>query len=173
MTTGGTIVDHGVEHKVKGTSWMDHEYGSDMLSAAEVGWNWYSVQLSNNMDLMLYMFRHPDGSFDPESSGTLVMPDGTSKHLKNTDFSVQAQGSWQSHASGAKYPLGWAIKVPGENIDLTVEPLKKNQELDTQQSSAVTYWEGDCKIEGTAGGGPDLNHKTSLKQEPIEELIGD
>ncbi len=51
--------------EVEGFSWMDHEFGSSQLTESQVGWDWFSVQLTNNYELMLYYIRHKDGSIDP------------------------------------------------------------------------------------------------------------
>ena len=33
--------------RVKGTSWFDHEFGSNQLASNQVGWDWFSLHLSN------------------------------------------------------------------------------------------------------------------------------
>jgi predicted secreted hydrolase len=43
--------------EVEGLSWMDHEFGSSQLTESQVGWDWFSVQLANNYELMLYHIR--------------------------------------------------------------------------------------------------------------------
>ena len=67
-----------------GMSWMDHEFGSNQLQDTQVGWDWFSVQLNNGLDLMIYQLRHSDGRVDPNSSGTLVRPDSRDIHLSLT-----------------------------------------------------------------------------------------
>ncbi len=43
---------------------MDHEFFSSGLDKGEVGWDWLSLQLADNTELMLYRLRHNDGSVD-------------------------------------------------------------------------------------------------------------
>ena len=63
-----------------GSSWMDHEFFTNQLSPDEAGWDWLSLQLSDNTELMLYRLRHKDGSIDPFSSGTYVDAQGRAVH---------------------------------------------------------------------------------------------
>jgi len=51
-------------------------------------------------------------------------------------------------------PSKWRIDVPSHRIELTLTPTVKDQELITQESTRVTYWEGSVKIEGTYQGNP-------------------
>jgi predicted secreted hydrolase len=137
---------------VSGTSWMDHEFSSNVLSKDQVGWDWMGLQLSGNQELMLYVLRCRDGSIDPFSSGTLISPDGTSVHLSKETFRMRPTGFWQSKKSGAQYPSGWQVDVFPYPMSLQVTPNLKNQELVTRQSTQVTYWEGSVAVTGDAGG---------------------
>ena len=56
--------------------------------------------------------------------------------------------TWTSPTSGATYPSGWKFIVPGEDLDLRITPLLKNQELQV----SFIYWEGAVKIEGSHSG---------------------
>jgi predicted secreted hydrolase len=148
MTTEGKIFLKGKEVRVRGQSWMDHEFGSAQLREYQVGWDWFSIQLENGTDLMFYQLRHRDGKIDPYSSGTIIFADGSSKHLAAKDFQIDVLDTWKSPKSGAAYPSKWTIKVPAYRISLTLTPTVKDQELVTQESTRVTYWEGSADVEG-------------------------
>ena len=96
MQTDGELIIDGKKETVRGVSWMDHEFGSNQLGEDQVGWDWFSIQLDNNTELMLYLMRRKDGSVDPYSSGTLVNADGTSKHLDLKDYRVEVMDRWKS-----------------------------------------------------------------------------
>jgi predicted secreted hydrolase len=68
------------------------------------------------------------------------------------DFRVQVLGRWKSPASGAEYPMGWKVMVPAEQLELELSPAFENQELITNRSTRVTYWEGTVNVRGTARG---------------------
>ena len=118
MKTEGVLHIADEVFDVEGLSWMDHEFGSTQLREEQVGWDWFSVQLANGSELMLYHIRHRDGSIDPYSSGTLVQPDGSSVHIQRDDIQIQSQSQWKSPQSGAVYPQGWTIQVPKGQADI-------------------------------------------------------
>jgi predicted secreted hydrolase len=148
MQTEGELTIYGKTEKVRGLSWMDHEFGSNQLAEDQVGWDWYSIQLDNKTELMLYLMRRKDGSVDPSSSGTLVREDGTTRHLDLSDYRVGILDRWKSLKSGAAYPIKWRVAIPTEMIELEITPAFPDQELITNRSTRVTYWEGAVRISG-------------------------
>ncbi len=108
---------------VSGTSWFDHEFGSNELSAEQTGWDWFGLHLSDGKDLMLYFLRRSDGAIEPASSGTIVDKRGKSRHLRLGAISLKRLGSWKSPKSGAVYPSRWRIGIPDEGIDLILSPF--------------------------------------------------
>jgi predicted secreted hydrolase len=149
MKTEGVLHTAAGVLEVEGSSWMDHEFGSTLLQEYQIGWDWFSVQLANNSELMLYYIRHKDGGFDPYSSGTLVRPDGSSLHLRREDFHIQAHDTWKSSKSGGVYPQRWTIQIPKAELTLQLEPVLAEQELVTDNSTRVTYWEGSVRVQGS------------------------
>ncbi len=154
MQTAGELTIDGNTEKVRGLTWMDHEFGSNQLRDDQVGWDWFSIQLTNDTEIMLYLMRRKDGSVDPYSSGTLVDAQGKTVHLALRDYRVEALDRWKSPKSGAHYPMKWRVSVPDKAIDLEINPAFPDQELMTQRSTRVTYWEGAVSIRGTVGGEP-------------------
>ncbi|GIX48049.1 MAG: carotenoid 1,2-hydratase [Candidatus Tectimicrobiota bacterium] len=146
-TEGVLRTEEGV-FDVSGLSWMDHEFGSTQLSEEQVGWDWFSVQLDNHHELMLYHIRRRDGSLDAASSGTLVRPDGSAVPLRRDDFRVEAHERWRSPKSGAVYPQRWTLYVPRFDVVLHLEPVLAEQELITDSSTLITYWEGRVRVRG-------------------------
>jgi predicted secreted hydrolase len=154
MQTDGELIVDGKAEKVRGLSWMDHEFGSNQLGEDQVGWDWFSMQLDNNTELMLYLMRRKDGSVDPYSSGTLISANGATKHLNLADYRVEVLDRWKSPTSRANYPMKWKVTIPAENVELEINPEFPQQELITNRSTRVTYWEGAAKIQGTIRGKP-------------------
>ena len=148
MQTDGELTIDSKKEKVRGVSWMDHEFGSNQLREDQVGWDWFSIQLDNQMEVMLYVIRRKDGSPDPYSSGTLVKADGTTKHVALKDFRIEVLDRWKSPKSGANYPIKWKVAIPSEQIELEIQPAFPDQELITNRSTRVTYWEGAAQIRG-------------------------
>ena len=136
---------------VRGTSWFDHEFGSNQLALEQEGWDWFSLHLSDGSDVMLYLLRKQGGLTEPVSSGTFVNPDGSTQHLSLSDFSLVVLDHWESPRSAARYPGKWRILIPSRGVDLLVTPLIANQELITTASTGVVYWEGAVTGDGYSG----------------------
>ncbi|MFP3941334.1 MAG: lipocalin-like domain-containing protein [Thermoanaerobaculia bacterium] len=153
LATEGTVRIGGREHGVRGLSWMDREWSTSALGPDQVGWDWFSLQLGDGRDLMLYRLRRRDGTVDPASSGTLVERNGEVRHLDAEDARVEVLDRWESPRSGALYPAGWRIRVSGAGLGLTVAPVLADQELDLA-ALGFRYWEGAVDVEGTSGGRP-------------------
>jgi predicted secreted hydrolase len=139
---------------VRGRSWLDREFSSAQMAPEQQGWDWFALQLADGWDLMLYLMRRQDGTMDPASSGTLIDPQGAARHLRREDFAIKGIGSWKSPHSGAEYPSGWQVSLPGLGYHLTLTPTLKDQEVRAQAAGRVTYWEGQVRVEGTKGEQP-------------------
>jgi predicted secreted hydrolase len=137
---------------VKGRSWFDQEFGSNQLTAEQIGWDWFSLYLSDGRELMIYFLRLKNGSVEPASSGTLIEPDGKTRYLPLREIELSVLNKWKSPRSGGNYPARWRIRVPSARIDLTVESYVADQELNTEGSTGVVYWEGAV---GGQGSSPD------------------
>jgi len=154
LKTEGTIRLHDRELAVSGLSWMDHEFSTAALQPGIVGWDWFSLQLDNGTELMLYRLRQEDGQPNPASSGTLVNADGTIRHLSADDGKLTVLEYWQSPRSGGRYPAAWQVTVPSAELSLSIVPNLADQEMRTPGSTAVTYWEGSVSITGEMAGRP-------------------
>ncbi|MGA2594549.1 MAG: lipocalin-like domain-containing protein [Bryobacteraceae bacterium] len=139
---------------VTGTAWMDHEWFTHPLGANQVGWDWFSVQLDNGTDLMLFELRRRDGTLDPYSSGTFVDRQGRARHLSASDFSLKPLETWTSPKTGARYPIRWRIDAPSVGISLDSTAALPNQELPAE-GTGPGYWEGAViyRPAGGSGGG--------------------
>jgi len=151
MPTRGTVTVDGIGAAVSGESWMDHEFGTSMLEPSQQGWDWFSIQLDDGSELMLYRLRRADGTVDPRSSGTLAKADGSRMHLSAADFTLTpGTRVFASRASGARYPVAWSVRVASAGIDFDVTTPLDDQELRTGASSGVSYWEGAIDVRGRA-----------------------
>jgi predicted secreted hydrolase len=147
LWTFGTVVDHGIPVEVIGDSWMDHQWYNPLGLG---GWTWFSVQLSNSTQYMLYFIRNDQNQL-AQVVATEVK-DGRTIHLSPSAVSETPIGSWTSPVTGITYPFGWKITVPGGFLNIT--PLQQNQELVVAASLAGAYWEGDSTASGVIDGLP-------------------
>ena len=149
LGTAGTVRIGNESYRVSGLSWLDREWSTSALSAEQVGWDWFALQLSDGSELMVDNLRLKDGSRDPASAGTRVEPNGMSAHIEPNDIAITVLDTWESPAGGT-YPSRWRVAIPAMDLDLTVTPVMADQELFT----TVRYWEGAVDVEGQSGGQP-------------------
>jgi predicted secreted hydrolase len=152
MLASGVMIDHGTTLQVKGLAWMDHQWGN-FLTLAGGGWDWFSIQLNDTTEIMLYLIRDASdrviatyAGFIPAQGGEQLLP---AKALK-----ITVLGSWLSPTTGARYPAGWRITLADSQraIALTLLPELADQELVTYQSTGNAYWEGAVSVRGESNG---------------------
>ncbi len=152
LETSGTLTAEGKAFPVQGTSWMDHEFSTAPLAKGILGWDWFSIQLSNNVELMIYLLRQEQGGTHLASSGTLISRSGRSRHLTKDDFTVEVLDRWKSRRTGALYPSRWRIRVGPQDIELEVTSNLEDQELRTPRTTRIVYWEGSVSVAGSVAG---------------------
>ena len=147
LRTQGQMRIGGETFAVEGSSWFDHEWSSQAMAEGLVGWDWFSLQLDDETELMLYLLRYQDGRLEPASSGSLVGPEGQKRNLQLSDFQVETLAQYRSQ-SGSTYPSLWRITVPSEKIDIQVKPVMAEQVM----TGRVPYWEGAVDVMGSKAG---------------------
>jgi predicted secreted hydrolase len=70
--------------------------------------------------------------------------------------------TWKSKATGAQYPIGWRITLPGQRAEFTIRAALDDQEL---KLGPITYWEGAIDATGT-------RHGKAIKGRGYLELTG-
>jgi predicted secreted hydrolase len=88
------------------------------------------------------------------SSGTFISRDGKGHPLSVGDFTLEPVTFWVSPVSKARYPQQWRLTIPSRDLTLELIPRMAQQELRTDRSTRVTYWEGAIECRGTSGGKP-------------------
>ena len=152
LQTNGAVQLNGKSYRVSGVAWMDHEFFTHQLERNQIGWDWFSLQLNDDSELMLYRIRK-DGSVDPFSAGTYIDPKGHSVHLRADDFALLPESqAWKSAATGAVYPVQWHVVVSKLGIELEVTTRLKAQELTGNSQLVPNYWEGAIDVKGQRGG---------------------
>ena len=136
---------------VTGEAWHDHQWGNFIVPAVG-GWDWISLQLDGDRELMLTLLRAPDGS-SAGAFGSFVDAKGRTVDVPGEAISLMPLGSWTSPRTGATYPSGWLATVaesPGlPATSLTILPVLLDQELAFER---IPYWEGAVDVTGAVGG---------------------
>ena len=159
LLTDGEVTVGGIRNRVTGTSWMDHEFFTNQLSEDQAGWDWFSIQLENGADLMLYRLRRKDGSIEPLSHGTYIDNKGFSRELSLSEFRM-TPGRRRYNS----YPIEWTIEVPTLDIALEATTPMEDQELVTTNKISPSYWEGAIRLKGKPSNGVGYLEMTGYRE---------
>ncbi|MCP5474797.1 MAG: lipocalin-like domain-containing protein [Lysobacterales bacterium] len=134
---------------VSGQAWYDHEWTSGVLAADQVGWDWFSLRLSDGSALMLFNIRDRQDQVVARH-GSLIAADGGVQALLAEDIDIEPSGYWRSDKTGVSWPVRWRLHSPSLGLTLEITPLREDQELDT----TTRYWEGAIDAQGLRAGQP-------------------
>lgn len=134
----GVVRSGGQEFSVQGSAWLDREWSTSALEGDVVGWDWFSLHLTDGSSLMFYRLRQGDGGASEFSGGTHVASDGQRTRLSVSEVELTPLRDWRSPATGVRYPVSWRVRVPKLDLTLEIEPYLDQQEL----VLTVRYWEG-------------------------------
>ena len=141
LATEGTIEIDGTRHEVSGNSWLDREWSTSTLNEEQGGWDWFSIQLNDNTEIVYFQLRYKDGSVYPYNEGLIVNGDSSTVKLGTGDIVLTVLDTWKS-STGVTYPLKWQAEVVPMGKTFIVEAAFNQQELDL----STRYWEGAVNI---------------------------
>ena len=144
MQTEGLLKKEGESLAVSGLSWMDHEWSTSALDSGQTGWDWFSIQLSNGYELMYYQIRNVDPDLAPQTTGSLVTPNGQKRDLDQGEVRLEVLEYWASPHTGARYPVQWTLAIPSEELEMDVTTVFDDQEM----TVSVQYYEGALPVSG-------------------------
>ncbi|MGS2742542.1 lipocalin-like domain-containing protein [Halomonas sp. LS-001] len=136
----GQVTLAGETRNVSGQGWLDREWSSQLLSAEQSGWDWFSLHLNDGRKLMAYQLRGGG-----EQGG-----DYTFAHLIQADGSTQLKGAGKvtltpqatDTVAGREVPTRWTMHLPEGNLHLEIQA----RHPDRWMSTSVPYWEGDVVV---------------------------
>jgi predicted secreted hydrolase len=149
LAASGTISFEGKKKEVEGIAWFDHEYGY-MDGVTRRGWDWYSIQLDDNTEYMIYAISRPDHTKEASSRACKIDQAGAELCIPFSDVRVDPLGFWQSPATKAQYPSGWHMVIGQFGLDVDILPTAADQEFRFMNRA---YWEGSCKVIGKPANG--------------------
>lgn len=153
----GKIELEGRGIDVTGIGWMDHQW---MESLSDRGWDWFSVQLENDTDLIFWQIVNRDESIDSFDL-TVLFPDNSAYHTQN--LTLERLESWTSPESGTEYGTLWRVREDTHDLDLEIRARYPEQEIrvfeyleginfDYLEGIDFDFWEGGTTVSGTMDG---------------------
>ncbi len=153
LAVQGTLSLRGQTLPVQGQAWLDHEWSESWMHPEAVGWDWIGMNLNDGRTLTAFRLRRRDGS-TLWSGGSLRAPGQPARIFTYPEVRFTPGRTWQSPASGARYPVAWTVDTPAGRFE--VRARLDAQELDSRGSTGSIYWEGLSELrdaQGTVVGG--------------------
>jgi predicted secreted hydrolase len=164
--------------RVVGQAWLDHQWGGGVGSGTDAGlgnglgdgsasirprWDWFSLQLDDGRDLMIYQIHTAKGGI---ADAFISVNDGITT-TEYRDFTLRPM-RFATMPSGNRYPVAWSLRL-GDTL-LLIEPLADHQELNTPTTSGLYYYEGAMKVSGTSIGlgYMELTGYAPMKPSPLQ-----
>lgn len=141
----GSITLDGKEIAVTGNAWLDREWSSQLLSAEQTGWDWFSFHLADGGKIMLFRLRSES---DKEGfySGNYIKADGTTQQLARGGIKITPRQ--QTRIDGRKVPTGWRVEIEELALDIQTKAINRNAMMET----LFSYWEGPISFTGSHEG---------------------
>ncbi|MES2719097.1 MAG: carotenoid 1,2-hydratase [Pseudomonadota bacterium] len=131
-----------------GRGWLDHEWSDELLAPGAVGWDWIGINLLDGGALTAFVLRRADGTV-VWAGGSHRPAGGVVRSFAANEVVFSPQRRWASPATGASYPVEWAIGTPAGRFMLRA--LLDAQELDSRASAGTVYWEGLAELLAPGG----------------------
>ncbi|HMO15771.1 MAG TPA: lipocalin family protein [Pirellulaceae bacterium] len=144
----GCLTIQGKRYDVAGNAWMDSEYGLCDFGPGLVGWDWFSLQLDDNREIMMYLVRGKQGQLDGHQVVTLIDAHGTVETIPASSCKIIPSRFWTSPETKTEYPIAWDLQFPRWNAEFRIAACLPCQELDTDGSTGIVYWEGAVDVTG-------------------------
>ena len=147
LDTVGTVHVGDRSVRVRGLSWMDHQWGPFYVTGFRERWDWFSLQLDDGTDYNLFAFRKGDGTPLSRYVNSL---DSDGRFAKAGDFGLARTKWWQSPKTLYNYTTGWELDLPSTGERITLEATVADQEvarlLPWLGDPLPEYWEGSMNV---------------------------
>ncbi|MDQ0775257.1 hypothetical protein QF026_003723 [Streptomyces aurantiacus] len=115
MRTSGTLAIGDKKHRIRGTSWLDRQWGE--LPQALTRWTWMNLSMPNGDKVALW---DAVGEKSEDSWATVLHPDGSYDVVDVEPLAKDASKPWVSPETGQTYPTRWTVHIPQLRTELAV-----------------------------------------------------
>lgn len=144
----GTISINGIDEPVSGTAWIDRQFGT-FNPLTEEDYEWFSIQLSNDMDINLWNIFSRSRELPPSSAYRImsVYVDENTQ-LTTNDFEIERLSYQYMPDSARCYAQKWRLTSPINNLDLVISTRNHNSEVQLP----FRFFEGSTSVTGIVNG---------------------
>ncbi len=158
MTAGGRTYDI----TDKGFIWFDRQWQNINYVKSTMKWTWISISLDNGE---IYSIFDTNLTGWEDNIMAVLCPNGAQINLRHFNpLAAQEKEYWISPKSKQKYPVKWELDIKELDLQLSIVPIKKEQEI-VSALGELNKYEGCCTVEGVRDGNP-------VKGTALVELIG-
>ncbi len=129
---------------VKGFVSLDHVWTASLEEDHDV----FVIQLENTSDLYV-LFRHNERGEGPMKGSFVDISYANDRQINENSFTINILGWWNKTGEEKKYPSGWRLSIPSQNIDLTLVPTFPDQQMAMMGTS---WWSGVIMVDGKVAG---------------------
>lgn len=148
MQITGSISFKGSTEEVRGTAWIDRQYGNFNPNTGEK-YEWFFLQLSNGMDLNIWNLFTPENLLpDQEAYKHLAVYVDENTQYTEHEFSLERLAYACLPASGNCYAQQWRLTSDMNQLDLVITTLHSNAEV----VLPFIFFEGATSVSGTVNG---------------------
>jgi predicted secreted hydrolase len=155
--TRGVLRFNGVDHRVTGSTWIEHEFAHRELAALDVGWDRFEVQFDDGRDVDARFTRDAYGDV-VATSGVFVADDGKVTYLSKGDAGswLPPGNGWESPETKVAYPSLWIFGVKPGHLGLATNEIEHDQEI--REPGRTPYYWGAIVVEKFQPPGGDPGH---------------
>jgi predicted secreted hydrolase len=125
VATTGTISENGHSYPVRGTSWLDHQWGNWKWANLQK-WTWMGIHLSDGASLDLWDIF---SSGREKTYATVLDADGKEQIVPVTPLAAGTSGFVTSPVTGQRYGSQWRVNIPDLGTSLSVHASPGLQEI--------------------------------------------
>ncbi|GGP14053.1 hydrolase [Nonomuraea glycinis] len=161
MRTTGTLVIGDKKHAIRGTSWLDRQWGEMPENLKR--WTWMNLSMPNGDKVALW---DAVGQKSEHSWATVLHRDGSYDVVEVEPLAQDASKLWVSPETGQAYPTRWKVRIPQLRTELAVRVTGPQGQEVKGQTPEGGYMEATAAFDGTYNG-------KKVSGETYVELNGD
>lgn len=121
---------------------FEHAWGELPLPGSPVARDRFTLFLDDGSQLILTRTHRADGTGTAETQGLFVAANGDVRPLDADAIELEATDYWQSPRTQARYPVQWRLRIPAREIDLRLEPGRR----DSEGVAWAPFWMGPVDL---------------------------
>jgi predicted secreted hydrolase len=148
ISVKGNITYEGITENVSGTSWIERQY-SNLNPTDGTEYEWFSIQLSNKMDMNIWnMFTADNRVPEEERFKIFAAYVNEKKQYTISDFKLERLKFVYTPDRQRCYAQKWHLTSPVNRVDLMITTLYSDSEV----QSPFRFYEGTTVITGKVNG---------------------